>query len=121
MIENVRTDIEPLKKRFPNLKGIDSAEWECELLTKQGGVPGPSDYCLKGIIVLDDVVAEEYWNKYEWVEVMKEIEANYVDLSEYKNRTWYVSNEMKKDIISTRFVGDIYISEKYLWFNLLSL
>ena len=41
-----RTDIETLKKWFPKLEGMESAEWEAEVLgqSDDNSVPGPSSY-----------------------------------------------------------------------------
>ncbi len=120
VVETVKTDTESLKEVFPNLEGIESTEWEYELMTIEGRAPGPSDYCYRGIIVLDNDTAEKYWNNYEWTEVNKELEAEYIDLSKYANKTWYVSNKMKTDMMSIGYMGDVYFAENYIWFDVIT-
>ena len=51
--ENVKTDMDAIKKWFPNLKGAESTQWEGGNLTERDSAPGPSDYTYKGIIILD--------------------------------------------------------------------
>lgn len=42
-------------------------------------MPGPSDYQIKGVIVLDEDVAERYWNQYECTEVTVDFDTEYAD------------------------------------------
>lgn len=115
--KTVMTDTEALKDVFPSLEGIESTEWEYELMSVEGRTPGPSDYSYRGIIVLDESSSENYWNKYEWTEVTEQLEAQSVDLSEYANKTWYVSNEMKNNLMSPGYIGNVYFCENYIWFD----
>lgn len=78
-IENSRSEIDTLKEWFPDMQGIESAEWELVTVTTQGRMPGPSDYQIKGIIVLDEDVAERYWNQYECTEVTVDFDTEYAD------------------------------------------
>lgn len=115
--KNVMTDTEALKDVFPTLEGIESTEWEYELMSVEGRTPGPSDYSYRGIIVLDESSSKNYWDKYEWTEVTEQLEAKSVDLSEYANKTWYVSNEMKNNLMSPGYIGNVYFCENYIWFD----
>lgn len=119
-VETIRTDIDALSEIFPSLKGIESTEWEYELMTAKGRTPGPSDYCYRGIIVLDENSAEKYRNQYEWTEVSEQLLAQYMDLSQYEKKTWYVSNEMNKDLLSAGYIGNVYFCENYIWFDVIT-
>lgn len=116
-IENPRTETDTLKDWFPNLQGIESAEWELKVYGTQSSVPGPTDYQIKGVIILDEENAQEYWNQYEWEEVTAELETEYVDTSAYEDITWYRSTKMTADMLSPGKNGDIYFSGKYVWVN----
>lgn len=116
-IENVKTDMDTIKKWFPNLEGAESTEWEGGNLTERSSTPGPSDYTYKGIIILDEQSADNYLNQYEWKETTMNVEMNYVDLSEYQNMKWYVSKEMQEDIMAAGLLGEIYFCEKYILFS----
>ena len=116
-IENVKTDMDMIKKWFPNLEGAESTEWEGGNLTERSSTPGPSDYTYKGIIILDEQSAENYKNQYEWKETNMDMEMNFVDLSEYQNMKWYVSKEMQEDIMAAGLLGEIYFCEKYILFS----
>lgn len=64
----IRHDLEPLTKRFPEIGKPVSAKWMGGTLGAESGsratVPGPSDYWIEAIIELEPVTADALRSKY---------------------------------------------------------
>ncbi len=60
---DVRTDLEPLTKRFPAL-GTPRAAWWLGDILGDDRVPGPSTYRIRAVVELDSTVAENLRGRY---------------------------------------------------------
>lgn len=114
-----RTDIETLQKWFPYLSGIQSAEWEVEVLgsNEQDAIPGPGSFRACGYMILDSDTAKQYQDSYQWEIVKAEIIMNVVDQSVYENYTWSYSKEWEDEVKPGYYIGNFYFSEGVVMFD----
>ena len=114
----VQTDIAIVKEFFPGLEGSESVCWEnSNLQNSTSRVPGPTDSSYKGYIVLDEVVVAGYMKDYEWQEVNLILTAEYIDVSDYQDCTWYYCDEFNKSVMSGTMMGKIYFNGSIMWFE----
>lgn len=115
-----RTDIETLQKWFPCLNGIQSAEWETEILgsNEQEQIPGPGTFRACGYIVLDSDIAKQYHDGYQWEAVDKKINMNIVDQSLYKDCIWNYSKEWEDEVKPGYYIGNFYLSNRVVMFDI---
>ena len=114
-----RTDIEILQKWFPYLDGIQSAEWEAEVLgaNEEDGIPGPGAFHACGYIVLDSDVAQKYQDSYQWENVTSKIIMKVVDQSVYENYAWSYSKEWEDEVKPGYYVENFYFAEGVVMFD----
>jgi len=62
----VRTDLEPLRKRFPQLGHISSSVWQCRVIGGDSLVPGPSDTLIQALVELDPADLATITGGYTW-------------------------------------------------------
>jgi hypothetical protein len=65
-----RTDVAPLKKRFPFLGDFERCSWTTGVAYdgSKGRVPSPSEYFIQAYVMLDPKQTKELLNRYEWIE-----------------------------------------------------
>ena len=118
MIVIPKTDTGVLKKWFPNLEGIESANWEVKVLSSNSGrVPGPSAFQSKGVIYLEKDIAEKYLNDYEWNECNLQIAGEYIDVTEFVNKKWYYSEKFEEVVKPNSYIGNFYFNGEVVWFD----
>lgn len=111
-VENIRTDLDQIKEWFPNLEGIESAEWEI-LIDDEGDykeLPSPGSYTASGYIFLNKEAAEKYLSEYEWQEANPDVKFTYVSSDLLNKGGWMYSRQFDKDIRPLKFIGKV-------WFN----
>lgn len=118
-VNQKRTDIEILQKWFPNLKGLESAEWEVVVLGENevSSVPGPSAYRACGFMILEEDQAQKYQDEYEWKEVNPQMDAKYISVEEYQENQWFYSEAWEKQVKPGYYIGKFYLSENVIWFD----
>lgn len=114
-----KNDISILDKIFPQIGEIKKTNWEIQSLSNSESImPGPSDYKLKGLIILEEHIAKEYWEKFEWKEIDVHLDADTFDVCEYNKKKWYYNFKFQQQIVSANVMGKIFFSGKELWFNI---
>lgn len=118
-VEQIRTDAEILKRWFPNLKGIQSAEWEVEVLgsNEQSMVPGPGAFRACGYIFLDEENAKQYRDSYKWIIVEPEVPMRLVDNVTYEIDSWNYSKEWEDEVKPGYYDGKFYFSDGIVMFD----
>ncbi len=105
---------------FPNLEGIRSVAIEAVPLTDSGFAPGPSDFKYCGFIELDYSVSDRYWEAYEWTEVDIETYTENIVTNMNSKPKWHYCKDFRDDIIPEKFIGEIYLYDNVLWFEIIT-
>jgi hypothetical protein len=107
----VRTDHEPLAKRFPKLGTFADAHWQGSLVGSTD-VPGPSDVLIQGVVVLqpEDLAAAKTTYKWQaapagWDAKVNEELRPFVPAS----GDWQYSPQFELDVRTTRYSGTVYL------------
>ena len=106
----VYKNADPVMKYIDGLEDYENIEYEAVTTTTRFSI-GPHEPTYRGVIELDDELAGEIWNRYEWEEtgpVVLEFEK--IDSTELSDVTWYYSEEFQKDTIK-------YLPVDYLYFD----
>jgi hypothetical protein len=109
----VRTDAEPITKRFPRLGTPVALHWLGAAAGQDsGGVPGPTDVRIQALVELaPDVVAAE--KDYAWKPAPAGWEQTLPEaLRPFgpKDADWQVNDEFTKDVSTTRYSGTVYLA-----------
>ena|GEM_PF-4417110 len=121
MAEVVRNDIEPIEKRFAILKdGIEDCYWTSG--TYGVSSIGPSDIWLKGIIFLEDDLADNIFNDYNFSrsKIVMDID-KFINEKDFMLFEWYKSEEFIKDVMEGQdYIKEIYFdpNNKIIYFDL---
>lgn len=110
----VRTDREPIAKRFPRLGDFVEAHWQAA--TAGGGsrvtVPGPTDTQIEALVVLRPDTIAAVLKGYEWQPVPPGWEASLgTELRPFlpTGGTWQVSEKYAEDVQSAQYNGTVYL------------
>ena len=109
------TDTNAIAKLFPELTGVESAEWEqITLGDGKTELPGPTDYRYQGYIILSDGDAGYYHDTYSWTPetpdvIFQEIES--------KDGDWNYSEDFADTIIPGYLAGSIWLDGNMLLFS----
>lgn len=109
----VRTDREPIAKRFPQLGDFTEVHWQGVAAgTDTGGVPGPTDVYIQALVVLhrDDLASAV--SHYEWSPAPGGWDTTLsAALRPYApaGGTWKVSDQFAEDVRTTRYGGPVYL------------
>ncbi len=109
----VRTDREPIVKRFPRLGDFVAVHWQGSAAGRDtGGVPGPSDVRIQAFVNLkpDDVAAS--LSRYEWSPAPAAWGASLsAELRQYAptGGTWRLNEQFAKDVRTSRYSGAVYL------------
>lgn len=110
----VRTDREPLVKRFPKLGNFIQAHWQGWILgdTGRGGVPGPTDTAIQGLIELSPQDLQAAKTGYTWAPAPHGWESGVnSELRPYlsPSGTWQASDQFTSDVTGTGYHGKVYL------------
>ena len=106
----VYKNADPVMKYIDGLEDYENIEYEAVTTTTRFSI-GPHEPTYRGVIELDDDLAGEIWNRYEWEETGPVvIEFEKIDSSVLNDVTWYYSEEFQKDTIK-------YLPVDYLYFD----
>ena len=106
----VYKDSGSVMKYIDGLDDYVNIEYEAVTTTTRFSI-GPHEPTYRGVIELNDELAGEIWNRYEWEETGPVvIEFEKIDSSDLNDVTWYYSEEFQKDTIK-------YLPVDYLYFD----
>ncbi|MFE7591612.1 hypothetical protein ACFU6K_19610 [Kitasatospora sp. NPDC057512] len=111
----VRTDVEPLKRRFPQLGSLSAAMWVGRVLTQNSvtWVPGPTDVSMQGVARVEPVTLAEITANGTWEEISigcgvpKEIAAEVGDPTR-----WLHSRAFDESVTRTQYSGSFYFDRQ---------
>jgi hypothetical protein len=109
----VRTDREPIAKRFPQLGDFVEVHWQGSAAgADTGGVPGPTDVHIQALAVLRPAVRTSAASRYEWKPAPAGWDASLsAELRPFApaGGTWQVSEQFAKDVRTARYSGPVYL------------
>ncbi|MEU3572735.1 hypothetical protein AB0E96_30575 [Kitasatospora sp. NPDC036755] len=111
----VRTDLEPLTRRFPQLGSLSAAMWVDRVLTQNSvtWVPGPTDVSVQGVAQVEPATLAEITGKGTWEEVSigcgvpQEIAAEVGDPTR-----WLHSRAFDESVTRTQYSGSFYFDRQ---------
>ncbi|MFG2911836.1 hypothetical protein ACGF0D_02925 [Kitasatospora sp. NPDC048298] len=111
----MRTDLEPLKRRFPQLGSLSAATWVSRVLTlnTRPEVPGPTDVSLEGVAQVEPATLVAITSSGRWEEipiacgVPEEITAEVGDPTR-----WLHSKAFDESITRTQYSGSFYFDKQ---------
>jgi hypothetical protein len=114
-----RTDIEPIDKIFPNLGEITECYWKADSFGSQirgsNLLPGPTDYWMKGFLIINENNLNEFKDKYYWTLVEEDkkpdletefLETGLLDINSFE---WYYSEEFNNYVKQPGYHGGFYV------------
>ena len=117
--ENIHTDLEQIQEWFPDLKGIQLAEWEIIYDDEEGNalLPAPGSYTASGYIYLDHETAERYLKAYEWQDAEPDVEFRYISSAPVDDGKWMYSRQFDEDFRPRKFIGRIWFDGEKILFT----
>lgn len=120
-----RTDIEPLIKQFPLLEGSTECYWKAATIN-DSIAPGPTDIYIKGFVVLQKDIFEQFVSQYTWeenTEMSLWEDTTVHDYSEltfekgidpkitgYSSFNWHRSDDFNEIFLNSHnFIGETYL------------
>ncbi|MDG4791593.1 hypothetical protein O7626_37830 [Micromonospora sp. WMMD1102] len=108
----VRTDREPIARRFPRLGDFADVHWLGSVAGGSSGVPGPSDVLIQGLVVLrpDDLAAAK--TGYQWAAAPAGWDARLPEALRPllpASDDWRHSQQFEADVRTNRYSGVVYI------------
>jgi hypothetical protein len=109
----VRTDREPIAKRFPQLGDFVEVHWQGSAAgVDTGGVPGPTDVHIQALAVLRPDTLASVAARYQWKPAPAGWDASLsAQLRPFApaGGAWQASDEFAKDIRTNRYGGPVYL------------
>ena len=109
----LRTDREPIAKRFPALGDFVEVHWWGAAAGEDSGrVPGPTDVQIQAVVVLRPEVATAAASQYEFQPAPAEWDAEVRDdLRPFlpAAATWQMSEQFTMDVRTSRYSGRVYL------------
>jgi hypothetical protein len=103
-----RTDREPIEGRFPNAPEFIDCYWKADIIGETNF--GPTNYWMKGFLVLDSGAFQQILEDNEWVNVTVDFpDGINPDITGKADFTWHSSREFEKNILRQNFVGTIFL------------
>lgn len=105
----VRTDSEPITKRFPALGTPEELHWLGAAAGQDGGgVPGPTDVQIQGLIVLSPEVVTAATKDGTWTTATPTVPES---LRTYlpTDPRWQTNDEFTTEVSTSRYSGDVYL------------
>lgn len=113
------TDTNAIAKLFPQLTGVESAEWEqITLGDGTSELPGPTDYRYQGYITLTNEAAENYLSSYSWTPDTPDVSFSEI---EPKDGNWNYSEDFADAIIPGYYSGSIWIDGNTILFSVTTM
>ena len=107
----------PVMKYISGLDDYESIEYEAVTVTTAVSM-GPHEPTYRGVIELDDDLASEIWNKYDWEEAdVAAFDFEKIDAGDLNSDTWYYSEAFAKDTIKYERVDYIYFNGSSVVFS----
>lgn len=107
----IRTEKEPIIKRFVQLNDVKNSYWKGGIYGKSNF--GPSSYWMKGFIELNKEDSTRFIDQYNWKDVPSSWSPSFiVEQINLSNSKWVSSKEFDRFFIPAGFVGSIYFEKK---------
>lgn len=110
----VRTDAEPITRRFPALAEYQDLHWTGEAAgTEDSRVPGPTDVHIRAIVVLTPEAAQRTAVDYPWTPVPTQWESDVQDPLRGHlpvQGTWQSNDTYTHDLLGSSFGGTVYFN-----------
>jgi hypothetical protein len=112
----VRTDHEPLTKRFPQLGNFIATHWQGESAgTDTGGVPGPTDVRIRALVQLSANDRSALGSRYSWSPAPADWDKDMSsELRVYlpSGSTWKANDRFTSDLLSGGYSGPVYLDTR---------
>ena len=98
--------------RFPGLGNFIECYWEAEKIGVDTlfSPPAPSSYWMKGYVILEKEVFNDFKKKYKWDLMDREWRPSFhVDAISIESPNWGFSNEFNNYIKTASFMGEFYL------------
>ncbi|WFE53619.1 hypothetical protein [Micromonospora sp. WMMD1155] len=110
----VRTDRDPIVKRFPRLGDFVEAHWQAASAGggSRSSVPGPTDTRIEALVVLRPDTLATTLKEYEWQPAPPDWDAPLsAELRPFlpNGGTWQVSEQFTKDVRTAQYNGTAYL------------
>ncbi len=109
----VRTDREPIARRFPKLGDFLQVHWMGSAAgTDTGGVPGPTDVRIQALAALQPDVLASFASRYRWKPAPARWDAALsAQLRPFAptGGTWQTSDQFAEDVRTSRYAGPVYL------------
>ncbi len=109
----VRTDREPIAKRFPRLGDFAAVHWQGGSLgVDSGGVPGPTDIYIHALVTLSPDARAEIVPYYQWEPAAADWDAEMSDQLRPllpADGTWVSSDEFTEAVSTNKYYGRVYL------------
>ncbi|MBO7452416.1 MAG: hypothetical protein J6U54_18965 [Clostridiales bacterium] len=105
-------------EHYMNIPSFDKIEYEEHVVSYRYFDIGPHEPGYKGIIYLDEDLASQYWEDYEWNEVEAEFDFDEVDVSGLGDGPWYRSSVFEHDTFKFVNVNSAYFDGEVLVFDI---
>ncbi|MFD9691081.1 hypothetical protein ACFWXO_35565 [Kitasatospora sp. NPDC059088] len=112
----IRTDVDPLKRRFPQLGELSGAKWVGQTLGKDSGsgVPGPTDVSLDGVVHIEPATLASITGGGTWKEQGIDCPvpgALAGELGDTKS-AWLHSESFDRTVTQNQYSGSFYIDKQ---------
>lgn len=106
-----RTDEQPIIDRFPSLPTFQDCYWKANATGRTD--IGPTNYWMKGFIILNKTSYEQILNEYTWESVSLEFSKG-IDptITNYEDFNWCYNKDFESRVKTTSFVGNFYLDTK---------
>lgn len=103
-----RTDKGPIEDRFANLPSFSACYWKADTIGRTSF--GPTNYWMRGFIILDEATLSSLEKDYDWtavnIDFPKGIDPGITGKTDF---TWYESKEFEATMFNGSFVGAMYL------------
>ncbi|MEU4116623.1 hypothetical protein AB0F71_19280 [Kitasatospora sp. NPDC028055] len=115
-VAQIRTDVDPLKRRFPQLGELSATKWIGRTLGKDGGsgVPGPTDVSLDGFAQVDPATLASITGGGTWTEQGIDCPvpgALAAELGDTKS-AWLHSESFDRTVTQSQYSGSFYFDKR---------
>lgn len=108
----VRTDIEPIEKRFHKIENIEECYWYANVFDNSFFSLGPTNYNLVALIKVSksekDKIVEKYTFEKKEVSIDEILLDNYMDVT---NENFWYNSDLEKEILDGAFIGNVFFDK----------
>lgn len=109
----VRTDREPITKRFPQLGDLVEVHWQASTAgAADPRIPGPTDTRIEAVVVLRPPTLVATVERYEWSPApagWEEVLSAELRPFLPEDGTWHVNGQYAEDVRTSRYSGVVYL------------